>query len=102
DSYVPARSMKSWFAAVLLLILAAATGRGQLGSFGHVPVEINAESTQFIGGLAIAEGHVVIQYSTATIYCDYASYNPDTHDALVRGNVRIYREGRLFTGERAV
>src|SRR5207302_8912215 len=33
---------------------------------------------------------------------DYGQYNPDTHEALVTGNVRIYREGRTFLCERAV
>src|SRR5687767_381013 len=54
------------------------------------------------GGLAIAEQNVVIRYAETVIYCDYAQYNPDTRDVLVTGNVRIYREGRLFTAERAL
>src|SRR4030095_9941297 len=52
--------------------------------------------------LAIAERNVLIRYGTTTIYCDYAQYNPTTRDVLVQGNVRMYRDGRLFSGDRAL
>ncbi len=107
--------MRKWLTPFLLLLCAAAAAHAQFGSFGDVPIEINADSTQFIGGVAVAEGHVIVQYGAVTIYSDYAQYNPDTRDVLVRGNVRIYRgmeqktaaggtaqSGQLFIGERAV
>jgi LPS-assembly protein len=53
-------------------------------------------------GLAIAENNVYIRYGETAIYCDYAQYNPDTRDVYLSGNVRIYRDGRLFVGERAL
>lgn len=86
---------------MLLLLLSLPAG-AQLASFGDVPVEINADQTRFENGLAVGENNVVIRYGATTIYCDYAQYNPDTRDALLRGNIRIYRDGQLFTGERAV
>lgn len=87
----------------LILVLSAQLSRAQFGSFGDVPVEINAVGgTRFEGGVAVAENNVVIQYGAATIYCDYAEYNPETRDVLVRGNVRIYREQFVFVGDRAV
>ena len=43
-----------------------------------------------------------IRYANSSLYCDYAQYNPDTRDVLVKGNIRIYRDGHLFVGERAV
>jgi LPS-assembly protein len=89
-------------ALLVLLGLATVPAKAQFGSFGDVPIEINAESTGFSGGVATAEGNVEIRYGDVTIYCDYGEYNPETHDVLVRGNVRIYRQGRLFTGERAL
>jgi hypothetical protein len=46
---------------------------------GPIPVEINSEQTRFEGGIAVAEGDVVVRYADVTIYCDYAEYNPDTH-----------------------
>src|SRR5580698_4815678 len=64
---------------------------------GQVPVEINSQQTRFEGGVAVAEGDVVVRYADVTIYCDYAEYNPDTHDIFLRGNVRFYRERYAFT-----
>jgi lipopolysaccharide assembly outer membrane protein LptD (OstA) len=95
--------MKRWLYALLLVLLSGAGLRAQLPTFGEMPVDIvNAEETHFENGVAIAEGNVVIQYGTTTIYADYGEYHPDTHDVFVRGHVRIYREGEVFVGERAV
>jgi lipopolysaccharide assembly outer membrane protein LptD (OstA) len=95
--------MKRWLYALLLVLLSGARLRAQLPTFGEMPVDIvNAEETHFENGVAIAEGNVVIQYGTTTIYADYGEYHPDTHDVFVRGHVRIYREGEVFVGERAV
>ncbi len=97
--------MKLRLIALFLLVLAgplAPLANAQFGSFGDVPIEINAENTGFASGVATAEGNVEIRYGDVAIYCDYGEYNPETHDVLVRGNVRIYRQGRLFTGERAL
>lgn len=89
----------------ILLILAAALVAGshataQFGNFGDNPVEIESEYKRFEMGVAIAEQNVVISYAGTTIYCDYAEYSVDTRDVLVRGNVRIYREGQSFTADR--
>jgi len=87
----------------LILVLTTSLCRGQFSNFGDVPIEINAEGgTKFEGGVAVAENNVVIQYGAATIYSDYAEYNPETRDLLLRGNVRIYRDKYIFVGERAV
>jgi lipopolysaccharide assembly outer membrane protein LptD (OstA) len=95
--------MKRWLYAFLLVLLSGAGLRAQMPKFGEMPVDIvNAEETHFENGVAIAEGNVVIQYGTTTIYADYGEYHPDTHDVFVRGHVRIYREGQVFVGERAV
>ena len=96
--------MKKWpIISLLLLMLLSPFAKAQLASFGDTPVEINADQTSFEGGLAVGQNNVVIRYGTTTIYCDYAQYNPDTREVLVRGNIRIYGEGgRLLVGERAV
>lgn len=97
--------MKNRLLASVLLVLTVffqPAAEAQFGTFGDVPIEINAENSGFSGGVATAEGNVEIRYGDVTIYCDYGEYNPETHDVLVRGNVRIYRQGRLFTGERAL
>ena len=87
----------------LVLLFAGLSGaRAQFGSFNDVPIEIDSEQTRFEGGIAIADRNVVIRYGDVTIYCDYATYNPDTRDVLLSGNVRLYRQGQLFTGDRAL
>ena len=50
----------------------------------------------------MAEGNVVVRYSDVTIYCDYAEYNPSTHEIVLRGNVRLYRDRYAFTADRAI
>jgi hypothetical protein len=72
------------------------------GKAGQVPVEINSEQTRFEGGIAVAEGNVVIRYGDATIYCDYAEYNPETHEIVLRGNVRLYQDRYAFLADRAI
>ncbi len=49
-----------------------------------------------------AKGNVHIAYGATTIFCDSATFNKSTRDVIVTGNVRIYREGKLVTAERAV
>lgn len=77
-------------------------GAAQFGSFGDVPIAIDSDDTTFEGGIAAANGNVIIRYNDVTIYCDYATYNPQTRDVLLNGSVRIYRLGQLFTGDRAL
>jgi LPS-assembly protein len=75
----------------------------QFGSFTDVPVEIRADGeTRFVGGVAVAEDNVQIHFRGTDIYCDYAEYNPETREVLLVGNIRIYNDGRILTGQRAV
>ena len=94
--------MKRWLFALLLLLIPLSALRAQMPGFGEMPVDINSDQTHFEGGVAIAEGNLTIQYGAVTIYADYGEYHPDTHDVFVLGHVRIYREGQIFVGERAV
>ena len=95
--------MNKWLLFFLLILTLAPSIKAQLPTFTtDVPVDIESDETSFENGVAIAKGDVVIRYKTTTIYCDYAQYDRDTGDALVRGNVRIYTDGRVFNGERAV
>ncbi len=94
--------MKRLLLLLALSLLGVSGARAQFGSFGAIPIEITSEATRMEGGLAIAEQNVIIRYAETTIYCDYAQYNPDTRDVLLVGNVRIYKDGRLFTAERAL
>jgi len=73
------------------------------GGFGDVPVEITADgNTRVEGGVAIAEDNVQIHYKDYSIYCDYAEYNPETRDVLLIGNIRLYTQKEVLTGERAL
>jgi lipopolysaccharide assembly outer membrane protein LptD (OstA) len=94
--------MRKLFATLALCLFSLADARAQFGSFGDVPIEINADETRLEEGIPVAERNVIIRYGTVAIYCDFAQYNPDTRDVLVSGNVRLYRDGQLFTGERAL
>ena len=91
----------------LLLLLALLVGGpaawAQFGSFSDVPVEIRADGgTRFEGGVAVAEDNVQIHFRGTDIYCDYAEYNPETREVLLTGNVRIYHEGQILNGQRAI
>jgi len=89
--------------AVLVWLSGVVCALAQFGSFGDVPVEINADgNTRFEGGVAIAEDNVQIHYGDYSIYCDYAEYNPDTRDVLLVGNIRLYTPTEVLTGQRAL
>ncbi len=89
--------------AVLVWLSGAVCALAQFGSFGDVPVEINADgNTRFEGGVAIAEDNVQIHYGDYSIYCDYAEYNPDTRDVLLVGNIRLYTPTEVLTGQRSL
>jgi hypothetical protein len=94
--------MKKLLLSLALVWLGLGAARAQFGSFGDIPIEITSESTRVENGLAIAENNVVIRYKDTEIYCDYGQYNPETRDVFLTGDVRMYREGRLFTAERAL
>ncbi len=94
--------MKRLLLTLTLVWIGLSGARGQFGSFSDIPIEITAESTRMEGGLAIAEQNVVIRYGETAIYCDYGQYHPDTRDVFLSGNVRLYREGRVFLAERAL
>jgi len=94
--------MKRPLLTLALVFISLGDAWAQFGSFGDIPIEISSESTRMESGLAIAEQNVVIRYGETAIYCDYGQYNPDTRDLFLSGNVRIYREGRLFTAERGL
>ncbi len=94
--------MKRLLLTLALVFISLGGAWAQSGSFGDIPVEITSESSRIENGLGIAEQNVIIRYKDTSIYCDYGQYNPDTRDLFLSGNVRIYREGRLFTAERAL
>ncbi|MDB6175261.1 MAG: lptD [Chthoniobacteraceae bacterium] len=94
--------MKRLILCSALLLMCRAGAHAQFGNFDDIPIEIDSEEKSFDKSIATADKNVVIRYGEIVIYSDHAQYNPETRDILVSGNVRIYREGRLFTGERAI
>lgn len=95
--------MRKLLSACFLLWSLAVISHAQFGSFTDTPIEIQADGeTRFVGGVAVAEDNVQIHYAGTDIYTDYAEYNPETREVLLLGNIRIYHEGRILTGQRAV
>ena len=93
---------KHWQTFLALLVSCVASAHGQIGGFSDVPIEINADSTSYEGSIAHADDNVVIGYRDIRIFCDHAQFDNETRDVLVEGNVRIFRDGRLFVGESAI
>ena len=58
--------------------------------------------TTYENGLATARDNVAIHIGNTDIYADYAQYNPSTHDVVLRGHVRIYRQASLYIAESGV
>lgn len=85
----------------------ASADAGLLPSTQEGPINISAQdettySTTALGHIATATNNVNITTIDSSIYCDYAEYNIDTREALLVGNVRIYRSDALTLAERAV
>ncbi|MEO6845966.1 MAG: LPS assembly protein LptD, partial [Chthoniobacterales bacterium] len=74
---------------------------GANGAFGDVEITADGE-TRFEEGVAIAEDNVQIHYKDVSLYADYAEYNPETRDILLKGNVRIYAQKNAMFGQRAI
>jgi LPS-assembly protein len=73
------------------------------GTSSRGPVEITADGeTRFENGVAISQNHVVIHYEDIAIYCEYAEYNTETHEILLKDRVRIYRGDYAIVCDRAV
>jgi lipopolysaccharide export system protein LptA len=91
---------------VLLLAALFLTGGlagGAIDTPKNQPVEITSTGqTNYENGLATARDNVAIHIGDTDIYADYAQYNSQTHEILVRGHVRIYRDVNLYLSESAV
>ena len=66
----------------------------------HEPVEITSSGeTTYNNGIATARDNVAIHIGDTDIYGDFAQYNSQTHEVLVRGHVRIYRDVSLYIAD---
>ncbi len=67
------------------------------------PIDITAEGgTNYVNRVATARGNVNITTNDASIFADEAEYNLDTGEAILTGNVRIYRLDTVFVAARAL
>jgi hypothetical protein len=84
--------------------LAAAGAFGAANSASeHEPVEITSTGeTTYEGGVATARDNVAIHIGDTDIYGDYARYDSHTHEVLVEGHVRIYRDVHIYLADRGV
>ena len=58
--------------------------------------------TTYENGLATARDNVAIHIGDTDMYADYAQYNSTTHDLVLKGHVRIYRDLSLYISESGV
>jgi LPS-assembly protein len=87
----------------LFLLLAAGLAIAARSTSDHEPVEITSSGeTTYENGIATARDNVAIHIGDTDIYGDFAQYNSQTHEVLVRGNVRIYRELSLYIADEGV
>jgi LPS-assembly protein len=67
------------------------------------PVEITSTGeTTYENGLATARDNVAIHIGDTDIYGDFAQYDSHSHEVVVQGHVRIYRDINLYLADRAV
>jgi len=89
-----------------LLVLGTPTLWAQTGAnTAKAPVEITVGEgggQRFENGLAIAEKDVSVHHGGTSLYSDYLQYNPETHEMVLIGNVRVFQDGRLLVGDRAL
>jgi LPS-assembly protein len=85
------------------LLVTAGLAKGAIEAPRNQPVEITSTGeTNYENGLATARDNVAIHIGDTDIYADFAQYNSRTHEVLVEGHARIYRDVNLYTADRAI
>ncbi len=98
----PAKMRKPVSLLLGLVFLSAGFASGALETPHNQPVEITSTGqTIYENGLATATENVAIHVGDTDIYADKAQYNSRTHDIVVDGHVRIYRDVNLYIAEHA-
>jgi lipopolysaccharide export system protein LptA len=94
--------MRKPVSLLLGLVLSAGFAGGAIETPKNQPVEITSTGdTNYENGLATARDNVAIHIGDTDIYADSAKYNSQTHEILVRGNVRIYKDVSLYLADHA-
>jgi Organic solvent tolerance protein OstA len=89
--------------SIVSLLLAIGWAEAATDTPDHLPVEITSTGqTNYENGIATARDNVAIHIGDTDIYADYARYNSATHEISLEGNVRIYRDVRLYLSDRGV
>lgn len=95
--------MRTLVWGVFFILWAAELAGAANASSDHQPVEITSSGeTTYANGVATARDNVAIHIGDTDIYGDFAQYNSQTHEVLVRGNVRIYRDVSLYVADEGI
>jgi LPS-assembly protein len=95
--------MRTLVPLLATLLLTTGLTSGAIQTPQNQPVEITSTGeTNYENGLATARENVAIHIGDTDIYADFAQYNSRTHEVLVEGHARIYRDVTLYTADRAI
>jgi LPS-assembly protein len=95
--------MRKPIATIVSLFLATGWIGAAPKSSENQPVEITSSGeTSYKDGMAIARDNVAIHIGDTDIYADAAQYDSRTHDILLEGNVRIYRDVQIYLANRTI
>jgi len=64
-----------------------------------VPLEVQADRIEYLGGLLIAEGHAVVRYEGTEMTADYISADRASGEVHAQGHVTFERDGNVWQGE---
>jgi lipopolysaccharide export system protein LptA len=96
-------AMRTLVSLIAALLASVSLVRGDFKTPENVPIEITSTGeTTYENGLATARDNVAIHIGNTDIYADYAQYNSATHDVVLKGHVRIYRDLSLYIAESGV
>src|SRR5437773_1151115 len=96
-----ASAMRTLVSLLAALLLTTGFTSGAIQTPQNQPVEITSTGqTNYENGLATARDNVAIHIGDTDIYGDFAQYNSRTHEVLVEGHARIYRDVNLYTADR--
>jgi LPS-assembly protein len=95
--------MRTLVPLLAALLLTTGFTSGAIKTPENQPIEITSTGeTNYENGLATARDNVAIHIGDTDIYGDFAQYNSRTHEVLVEGHVRIYRDVNFYNGDRAI
>lgn len=65
-----------------------------------IPIEITADGdNRFEGGVAYAEGNVIVRYGDDVLYADSITFDQKTRLVTAKGNVSVYLPQKMYRGE---